>query len=60
MGYPKEGCMTLLFSHGLMNANMFDTISLYVYWHGIYRTYMLTIYVCMVIDMKYNYCEWFM
>ena len=29
--------MTLLFSHGLMNANMVDTI-----------------YVYMVIDMKYN------
>ena len=29
--------MTLLFSHGLMNANMVDMI-----------------YVCMVIDMKYN------
>ena len=26
-----EGCMTLLFSHGLMNINMLDTISLYIY-----------------------------
>ena len=30
MSYPMEGCMTLLFSHGLMNANMLDTISLYI------------------------------
>ena len=25
-----EGCMTLLFSHGLMNANMFDMIFIYI------------------------------
>ena len=25
-----EGCMTLLFSHGLMNANMFNTIFIYI------------------------------
>ena len=25
-----EGCMTLLFSHGLMNANMYD-IFIYIY-----------------------------
>ena len=31
MIYPMEGCMTLLFSHGLMNANMFDTIYIYIY-----------------------------
>ena len=24
MSYPKEGYMALFFSHGLMNANMFD------------------------------------
>ena len=39
--------MTLLFSHGLMNANMFDTIYIYIYiyiyWHEIYGTYMLAI-----------------
>ena len=38
---------------------MLDTISIYIYiyWHEIYRTYMFTIYVCMVIDMKYNRCD---
>ena len=46
--------MTLFFSHGLKDANMLDTRSIYIYWHEIYGTYMLTIYVCMVIDMKYN------
>ena len=30
MNEPKEGCMTLLFSNGFMNANMLDTISLYI------------------------------
>ena len=39
MSYPKEGCMTLLFSHGLMYANML----IYIYWHEIYGTYMLEI-----------------
>ena len=29
-------------------------IYIYIYWHEIYGTYMLAIYVCMVIDMKYN------
>ena len=40
-----EGCMTLLFSHGLMNANMFDTIYIYIYiyLHEIYGTYMFAI-----------------
>ena len=38
-----EGCMTLLFSHGLMNVNMLDTISLYIYWHEVYGIYMLVI-----------------
>ena len=52
--------MTLLFSHGFMNANMLDTIFTYIHWHELYGTYMLVIYVCMVIDMKCNRCEWFM
>ena len=30
------------------------TISLYIYWHEVYEIYMLVIYVCMEIDMKYN------
>ena len=32
------------------------TISLYIYiyWHEVYGIYMLVIYVCMEIDMKYN------
>ena len=46
--------MKLFFSHRLMDANMLDTISIYRYRHEIYETYMLVIYVCMVIDMKYN------
>ena len=46
--------MTLLFSHGLMNVNMFHTMYIYIYWHEVYGIYMLVIYVCMVIDMKYN------
>ena len=46
--------MTLLFSHGLMNVNMFDMIYLYIYWHDVHGIYMLVIYVCMEIDMKYN------
>ena len=48
--------MTLFVSHGLMDANMLDTIYIYIYiyWHEIYGTYMLAIYVCMVIGMKYN------
>ena len=25
-----------------------------IYWHEIYGTYILAIYVCMVVDMKYN------
>ena len=29
-------------------------IYIYIYWHEIYGTYMLAIYVCMEIDMKYN------
>ena len=40
MIYPKEGFMTLLFSHGLMNANIFGTmcvcIYIYIYWHEVY------------------------
>ena len=35
--------MTLLFIHGLMNANMFDTM--YIYWHEVYGIDMLVIYV---------------
>ena len=46
--------MTLLCSHGLMNANMFGTMYIYIYWHEVYGIYMLVIYVCMVVDMKYN------
>ena len=46
--------MTLFISHGLMNANMLDTTSIYIYWLETYGSYMLAIYVCMVIDMKYN------
>ena len=30
MNQPKEDSMTLFFSHGLMNANMFDTIFIYI------------------------------
>ena len=43
--------MVLLFSHGLMNANMFDMmyiyiyIYIYIYWHEVYGIYMLMIYV---------------
>ena len=33
---------------------MLDMISIYIYWHEIYEIYMLAIYVCMVIDIKYN------
>ena len=46
--------MKLFFSHRLIDANMLDTISIYRYWHEINGTYLLAIYVCMVIDMKYN------
>ena len=42
--------MTLWFSHGLMNANIFDmmNIYIYIYWHEVYGNYMLVIYACMV------------
>ena len=30
------------------------TISLYIYWPEVYEIYMLVIYVCMEINMKYN------
>ena len=30
MSLPKEGYMTYLFSHGFMDANMFDMISIYI------------------------------
>ena len=39
--------MTLLFSHGLMKANMFDRC-IYIYWHEVYGIYILVIYACMV------------
>ena len=41
-----------------MNANMLDRmyiyiyIYIYIYWHEIYGTYMLTIYVFMVVEMN--------
>ena len=30
MSYPKELCMKLLFSHGLMNDNMFGKMYIYI------------------------------
>ena len=39
--------MTLLFSRGLMNSNMFGMmyIYIYIYWDEVYGNYMLVIYV---------------
>ena len=38
----------------MLDIYIYIYIYIYIDWHEIYGTYMLTIYVFMVIDIKYN------